>query len=143
MNAINSSDELIEILSFRMGTNSSNLTESGFSVAVDSALLELGWVLPCTHPKQVLWIINRSLRYCLEILLIESAHKFRYDKIFLQNRFSHYQTLIEKMDKDFEKAIEDNPSLFANMVQIDSEYIVNAMTSYIPNLRDYDIYGRE
>lgn len=143
MNEINSADELIDFLSFKMGTNADNLTPDGFSVAVDSALLELGWVLPCTHPKKVLWIINRSLRYCIEILLIESAHKFRYDKIFLQNRFSHYQTLIEKMDKDFEKAIEDNPSLFATMNTIDPDYITNAMTAYIPNLRDYDIYGRE
>ena len=143
MNSINSVENLIEILSFKMGTNADNLTEEGFRVAIDSALLELGWVLPCTHPKQVLWIINRSLRYSIEILLIESAHKFRYDKIFLQNRFSHYQALIEKMDSDFEKAIEDNPSLFSSMNQTDPEYIVNAMTSYIPNLRDYDEYGRE
>lgn len=143
MNSIDSVENLIETLSFKMGTNADNLTEEGFQVAIDSALLELGWVLPCTHPKKVLWIINRSLRYCIEILLIESAHKFRYDKIFLQNRFSHYQELIKKMDADFEKAIEENPSLFASMVEIDPDYIVNAMTTYIPNLRDFDIYGRE
>ena len=143
MNSINSTDELIEILRFKMGTNSDNLTDDGFSVAVDSALLELGWVLPCTHPNKVLWIINRSLRYCIEILLIESAHKFRYDKIFLQNRFSHYQALITKMDDDFRKAIEDNPSLFSSMIQLDPEFIVSSMMAYIPNLRDYDIYGRE
>ncbi len=140
---INSTDELIDTLRFKMGTNSDNLTDDGFSVAVDSALLELGWVLPCTHPNKVLWIINRSLRYCIEILLIESAHKFRYDKIFLQNRFSHYQALITKMDDDFRRAIEDNPSLFSSMIQLDSEFIVSSMMAYIPNLRDYDIYGRE
>lgn len=140
---INSTDELIDTLRFKMGTNSDNLTDDGFSVAVDSALLELGWVLPCTHPNKVLWIINRSLRYCIEILLIESAHKFRYDKIFLQNRFSHYQALITKMDDDFRKAIEDNPSLFSSMIQLDPEFIVSSMMAYIPNLRDYDIYGRE
>jgi hypothetical protein len=140
---INSTDELIDTLRFKMGTNSDNLTDDGFSVAVDSALLELGWVLPCTHPNKVLWIINRSLRYCIEILLIESAHKFRYDKIFLQNRFSHYQALITKMDDDFRRAIEDNPSLFSSMVQLDPEFIVSSMMAYIPNLRDYDIYGRE
>ena len=141
--SIGSADELIDVLTFKMGSNAENVSSDGFSVAIDSALLELGWVLPCTHPKKVLWIINRSLRYVVEILLIESAHKFRYDKIFLQNRFTHYQSLIDRMDKEFEKAIEDDPSLFSTMSTLDPDYVTNAMTSYIPNLRDFDIYGRE
>jgi hypothetical protein len=143
MASISNTDELIDILRLKMGTNSDNVTDDGFGVAVDSALMELGWVLPCTHPKKVLWIINRSLRYTLEILLIESAHKFRYDKIFLQNRFEHYSKLIERMDKDFQTAIDEDSALFSTMTTIDSEYIVNAMTTYIPNLREYDAYGRE
>ena len=143
MASISNTDTLIDILRLKMGTNAENVTDDGFGVAVDSALMELGWELPCSHPKKVLWIINRSLRFALEILQIESAHKFRYDKIFLQNRFTHYQALIEKMDKDFAQAVEDDPFLFSTMMTIDSEYLVSAMTTYIPNLRDYDIYGRE
>jgi len=135
--------DLVGKLPLRMGSNAENLSEEGFEVAAESAMNELGWELPCSHPKKVLWIMNRGLRYCVEILMVESAHKFRYDKIFLQNRFAHYKQIIDKMDQDFMKAMEDDPGLFSTTSTLDENFVLNGVTRYIPNIRDYDIYGRE
>ena len=136
-------DNLSEKLALKMGSNAENLSSEGFEVAAQSANLELGWEFPCSHPKKVLWYMNRGLRYCIEILMIESAHKFRYDKIFLQNRFAHYEAILKKMDSDFEKAQEVDPSIFATVSVLDENYVLNGMIRYIPNVRDYDSYGRE
>ena len=141
--SIDTKDQLIDIIVNKMGSNSSNVSEDGYGVAIDSALLELGWEIPCSHPKKIFWLINRSLRYSIEILLLESAHKFRYDKIFLQNRHTQYLATLNKMDQDFAKAVEDDPYLFASGTSVDTEYLVEALSAYIPNIRSFDIYGRE
>lgn len=135
-------DEHVAIITTRMGKNADNVTSEGLESGANTAMTELGW----SYPIQVLlkehWAVLRGIRHSLFILQVESAHKFRYKDIFLQNRFAHYTTLIEKMDKDFEKAKEDNPDLFADAIFVDDETIKTMVGYYIPNTSDYDTLGR-
>lgn len=133
--------DFIAGLTLRMGANSENISDDGYAVGAETAMSELGWDYPLSHPLKVFWAYSRGVRHCLFILLIESAHKFRYKDIFLQNRFSHYSTLIDKLDKDFEKAKEENAEMFFSAASVSAEDIISSMCAYIPNVRDYDIYG--
>ena len=139
---ISSKDDFIEGIGLRMGGNSVTLTSDGFDVAADTALNELGWSVPIDHPLKVFWAYQRGVRHSVYILMVESAHKFRYKEIFLQNRFSHYKSMIDDMDKAFDKAKEDNPELFADSVYIDDQSIASSLSFYIPNLGDFDTLGR-
>lgn len=139
---ISSLDDFIEGIKLRMGSNSANVSDDGYAVGADTAMNELGWSLPLDQPLKVLWAYNRAVRHCVYILMIESAHKFRYKEIFLQNRFAHYKSLIDDMDKSFEKAQEDNPDLFLDSVYTDDNAILSSIAYYIPNCRDYDWLGR-
>lgn len=133
---------LIEGASTLMGKNSSNLSDDGFDASANMAMLELGWSFPLDHPLKEMWALNRTIRHGLVILQIESAHKFRYKDIFLQNRFAQYTVLIEKMDKDYAQAVEDNPDLFMGSVFVNQDTLGEAFSFYIPNERDYDDLGR-
>ena len=135
-------DALVEGFVSKFGKNSSNLSEDLQIAACNTAMSELGWAFPLAHHLKEFWAVNRAVRHGLAILQIESAHKFRYKEIFLQNRFSHYTQLIDKMDKDFEKAKEENPTLFLYSTYIDTETLSLSMTYYIRNERDYDDLGR-
>ena len=135
-------DALVEGFSLRFGKNASNLSEDGQTAACNTAMSELGWVFPLTHHLKEFWALNRAVRHGLAIIQIESAHKFRYKDIFLQNRFSHYTALIEKMDKDYEVAKEENPDLFLDAMYIDTDKLAESMSYYIRNERDYDELGR-
>ena len=42
----------------------------------------------------------------------ESAHKFKYDVISLDQRFLHYKSLIDTMDREWLSFVADNPELF-------------------------------
>ena len=135
-------DALVEGFVSKFGKNSSNLSEDLQVAACNTAISELGWVFPLTHHLKEFWAVNRAVRHGLAILQIESAHKFRYKEIFLQNRFSHYTQLIDKMDRDFETAKEENPTLFLESTYIDTATLSTALSYYIRNERDYDDLGR-
>jgi len=95
-----------------MGATSSKVSDDGFSQAITNALSELQWSLPLTNSSECYWLIERTKRHVLYILLTESAYKFQYKKIFLHYRFNNYFKLIEKMDKDFLTALDREPTLF-------------------------------
>lgn len=139
---ISSTDAFIEGIGLRMGGNSANLTSEGFEVAAETALNELGWSIPIDHPLKVFWAFQRGVRHAVFILMVESAHKFRYKEIFLQNRFSHYKSMIDDMDKAFENAKEENPDVFSASVYIDDATISSSLSFYITNLGDFDELGR-
>ena len=139
---IQSLDEHVAVITTRMGNNAANVSSEGLESGATTAMSELGWVYPVTNAMKEHWAVLRGIRHSLFILQVESAHKFRYKDIFLQNRFAHYTTLIEKMDKDYEKAKEDNPDLFADSVFVDDESIKAMVGYYIPNYSDYDELGR-
>jgi hypothetical protein len=139
---ISNKDSFIDGLKLRMGSNASNLTEDGFEVGADMAMSELGWSYPLGHPLKVFWAYQRGVRHSVHILLIESAHKFRYKEIFLQNRYAHYRSIIDDMDKDFELAKEENPALFVDSMYIDENTLASSLSYYIPNYGDFDTLGR-
>jgi hypothetical protein len=140
--AIINKDSFIDGIKLRMGTNASNLTDEGFEVGAETAMNELGWSYPVDHPLKTFWAFQRGVRHSVHILLIESAHKFRYKEIFLQNRYSHYRSIIDDMDKAFEVAKEENPALFADSTFVDENTLASSLSYYIPNYGDYDTLGR-
>jgi hypothetical protein len=96
-------------------SSSTILTEEGKVYAVDAALSELNWTLPQTDSAKVWWITKRALRHACYILWVASAQKFKYKQVNLQHRFEHYSKLIADMDREFEKALSSEPSLFSGV----------------------------
>jgi hypothetical protein len=101
-------DDIIERVQIGMGTSSGLLTEEGYEAAVDEALAELDYTLPITEFIRASWTIKRAKRHALFILYIESANRFQYKQIRLNHRFDHYHKIIESMDKEYQKALEED-----------------------------------
>jgi len=93
----------------------SKLEGDDYDNAVVAAERDTGWSLPQSTNFKIKWILERSKRHIFFYLLSESAAKFRYKNIHLQHRFDHYSKLIDRMDKDFEKAMEDDAFEFAGV----------------------------
>lgn len=110
--ALTSKDDIYDVVKTLLGASSDKVTDPGFENAVIQALNELHWGVPIDDAQKEFWIIERSKRYVLAVLLVESAHKFQYKKIYLQHRFAQYFKLIEFMDAEFAKAMENDPTLF-------------------------------
>jgi hypothetical protein len=111
-------DDLLDLLPVEMKGLSKYLIAVDYENAVNDALRETGWSFPISggDDKQTLtmeyWVKTRSKRHLFFYLMSESAHKFKYDVISLDQRFLHYKSLIEQMDKDWDKFVADNPDLF-------------------------------
>jgi len=105
-------DDVVEVLTISLSTAASLLSEEGLEAAVNDALTELGWSLPITEPKQIMWVSRRALRHACYILWVASAQKFKYKQVNLQQRFEHYEKLIKHMDAEFAAALSDDMSTF-------------------------------
>ena len=109
-------DELRELLKEEVKGLISYLTDpTDYDNAIDDAERETGWAMPVTTDFKILWIKNRAKRHLFFYLMSESAHKFKFEQINLQHRFSHYATLIKNMDEEFEKAKLENIHEFAGV----------------------------
>lgn len=100
------SGELITRVQQEFKTLANRFVTVDFNNAVISAQEDTGWTLPQTSEYRLRWLISRTKRYLYEMLLSESAHKFKVDGINLQHRFDHYIKLLEMMDKEWEKEQE-------------------------------------
>ncbi len=107
--------ELIAIVTREIRGLSTNFDGDDYADAVDSAERETGFTLPVTSDFQIFWLGNRTKRALYVSLLAENAEQFGVKQINLQHKFANFYKLIEKMDADFEKAKEENPSEFANV----------------------------
>lgn len=134
-------DLIVEALKPKFGVTADSLTEDAYADAVNSALRELGWSVPIDHPLKEHWVLERSVRHAIFILMIEAARKFRYKQIHLQNRFEHYSFILKDLDVKYAEAKKENPELFASSVYVDKDTIMSWIT-YIPNAREYDVFGR-
>lgn len=134
--AITDKKELVKIVKSLMGASYDKVSDDGFSHAINQACMELHWSPPLTDETQSFWLIERAKRFVIEVLLVESANKFRYKDIHLHNRFAHYIQLIKMQDARFEKAVDEAPQLFD--VGSMSNFCV-----YISNTFVYDDYGRD
>ena len=134
--AIENKKELVGIVKSLMGASYSKVTSDGFANAINQACMELHWSPPLTDETQCFWLIERSKRFVIEVLLVESANKFRYKDIHLHNRFKQYIQLLQLMDKKFESAVDDSPQLFELGTW-------NDFCTYIQNAFVYDRFGNQ
>jgi hypothetical protein len=110
------SDDMVDLVKAEVKSLSSKLAEDDYTNAIEDAKRETGFGLPTDDPFRILWLKNRAKRHLFFYLMSESAHKFKYDTINLNQRFEHYMSLITMMDQQFEKVMEDNPELFGDEV---------------------------
>ncbi len=101
-------DDIVGRVQIHMGTSAALLTEEGYQASAEGALGELGYSLPLSDSFKENWVIKRAKRHSLFILYIESANRFQYKQIHLNHRFNHYDKIVQAMDKEFEKAMDDN-----------------------------------
>ena len=119
-----------------LGDTSSRIDFDSLESAITQAMAELHWSFPIDDAQKEYWVIERTKRYALYVLLVESAHKFQFKKIYLQQRFANYFKLIEFMDKEFLKALDSNPTLF----DVDTW---GNLTFYITNGFNYNSFGED
>jgi len=108
-------DELIMKLQQEVKGLTSYLATPDYENAVDDALRDTGWSLPNSTVFKIQWMKDRAKRHLFFYLQTESAHKFKFEQINLQQRFQHYTILIKTMDEDFEKAKLENVHEFAGV----------------------------
>lgn len=92
---------------------STYLEGDDYTNACNDAARETDWSFPVTTNFKILWMKNRAKRHLFFYLYSESAHKFKYEQINLNQRFDHYDKIIKRMDEDFAAALEANPEEFA------------------------------
>ena len=110
-----SADDLADIVKIQLSSLSSLITADGYEFVCFVAEQELGWLYPVTDPTRQYWLINRATRHALNILRIASANKFKYKQVNLQNRFEHFDKLIQEMDEEYNTAMNTNVALFAGV----------------------------
>lgn len=115
---------------------SEHFDEPDFSNAVDEAERET-WSLPVTTSFKILWFKKRAKRHLLSYLWNEYVDKVQHDTTKFQQRFEHLQVVIDKEDKDFLKAQEENPTEFAG---VDSYTLFG---TYVKSGFRYDDVGRD
>jgi len=93
-----------------LGTAWSGLEADAQDEAVVMAMDELGFSFPTTTSKQSFWATERTKRHALYIVVVSQAERFKYKQINLQQKFDHYFKIIEKADKAFASAIENDVS---------------------------------
>lgn len=133
-------DGLVEIIENLMGASYDKVSDEGKSLACELAQSELTWSLPQTDSFKLYWIVQRARRHLVYVLLVESAHKFRFKEIHLHNRFKHYHQLITMMDKEFLQAIEDRPLDFDHLASTNVE---GAFGLYVSGGFHYNYAGED
>ena len=106
-------DELKETLALELKSLKDKVDSNDYDNAVANAQRDTGWTCPVSVDFQIQWLKERAKRWLFFFLWTESAHKFKFEQINLQNRFEHYKILIEYMDKEFESAKEENIAEFS------------------------------
>lgn len=91
------------------------LDKVDYDNALDDASRETGWTFPVSEDIKILWILKRATRHLYSYLLSESAHKFKYEQINLQQRYEHYRQLVIDFDKEFTIFVEERIDLFAGV----------------------------
>ena len=86
-----------------------------YNNACDDAARATGWAFPVSGDFKILWQKERAKRYLFWYLLTESAIKFQYKQIKLDQRFQHFKDIIESMDSAFAIAQEENAFEFAGV----------------------------
>jgi len=133
---ISTTSEFVTEIEKAISSSASYLESEETEFAATQALRELGFSLPVDNKKKEYWCIERGKRHALDILRTVSAHKFKYKQLSLNQRFEHYNTLLDKMDADFEKALNSDPDL----MDID---VTKFFGVYLENSIVYDQFGND
>lgn len=112
---LNSVSDVTTLMAIQMSSAASALTNEGLEAAANSAMTELGYSFPVVDASKSMWVIKRAIRHACFILLTASAQKFKYKQVNLQQRFDHYQTLVNMMDKEYEDALASDTHIFASV----------------------------
>ena len=110
--AISGRSALIDLLALEMGASVALISDESYERIADKTLAELKWSYPLNDSFKEFWLVERARRHAIYLLYIESAQKFKYKQISLNQRFDHYAAIIKQMDADFVKATDDYPTMF-------------------------------
>lgn len=94
---------------------SAYLEGDDYTNACNDAARETDWPFPVITNFKILWMKNRAKRHLFFYLYSESAYKFKYEQINLNQRFDHLDKVLKRMDEDFVAAMEANPEEFAGV----------------------------
>ena len=83
--------------------------------SLEDAARDTGWSFPVSGDFKILWTKQRAKRYLFFYLLTESAIKFQYKQIKLDQRFAHFRELVEDMDARFTTIQEEEAHEFAGV----------------------------
>jgi hypothetical protein len=108
-------DELIARVTREIMDLSSKFDADNYADAVDEAESETGFTCPVTAAFQIRWLKARTKRALFFMLMSGAAKKVRYEQINLDQAFGHYRQLILDMDKEFDKALQENCFEFAGV----------------------------
>lgn len=110
-------DTLIENVQLEVKNLTNYLDDEDYERAAADAEGETGMELPIDDStadgkKKLYWFKERVKRHLFFYLYSESAHKFKYEGINLQQRFEHYKVILKDMDKAWKEAQEEFFDLF-------------------------------
>lgn len=86
-----------------------------YNNALDDSSRDTGWAFPVSGDFKILWQKERAKRYLFYYLLTESAIKFQYKQIKLDQRFKHFKELVKDMDDAFKIIQEEEAFQFAGV----------------------------
>lgn len=134
-------DDLIDAAKNFMGGSAERVSDEGFDQAAAQAQVEVGFTYPIPDGIDSYWALERIRRHAIYILMVESAHKFQYKQIHIEHRFKHYIQLIDKMDKEWAQAMDDNPEKYGSTYSqfchfLDAGFVYNALGTDITYLDD-------
>ena len=107
--------ELKALLAQELKGLASKFNTDDWDNAVNAAERDTGWSLPVTTDFKIKWIIQRAKRALYSFRRDESADKFKFKQISLNQRFDNFFKLIKEMDEAFEKAQEEFVHEFAGV----------------------------
>jgi len=129
------SEEFIVLLKQQIKGLATSLVEVDYTNAISAAERDTGWPLPQSADFKIKWLLERSYRHLLHFLRMEGAAKFRFKQIYLDQRFEHYDRLIERLDLEFKEAQDEFAFEFAGVdatqiagTKIDAGFAYEAQT---------------
>jgi len=109
------SAELISLIKKEIKGLSSKFIDADYDNAMSAAEYDTGWSMPVSTSFKIKWMKQRVKRHLFSFRRDESADKFKYKQISLNQRFENFLKLIKDMDEDFEKALDEYAFEFADV----------------------------
>ena len=108
-------DEFIAEVQTEFGsTLRAEYSSDQFTSAADQAARDTGWAYPVSGDFKISWQKQRMQRHLFAYMMYINARKFKFEQINLQHKFGNFKDLVKMLDEDFRRAMEENPTAFAN-----------------------------